>query len=195
MGFNPFSVAGAALGIVGGIGQLFGAKKANKRLNALLAQDPSYQANPVASQRMGLASQLLNARAPGAASAERNIFANQANQISNINRAATDSGQALALATGAQGQTNEAIEDLGQQETADYQRRYGNLSNAQDGVIAEDDKVYQDKVRRFQDLAQIRGAQQQNRNAGWQTITNAGMGIMNFGLAGGFGKMFGKNNN
>lgn len=190
----PVTIGGAALGLIGGIGKIFGRGKANRQMDKLLGQDPTYKENPLARQRLGLAQQLLNARMPGAATAEKGIFANQANQISNINRAATDSSQALALATGTQGQTNSAITNLGQSEAQDYQRRFNNVEGAQQGVINEGDKVYQDQIRRFQDLAQIRGAQNENRQNNWGDVSNMGFGLANFGLAGGFKAMGGNGN-
>lgn len=177
---------GAGLGLVGAIGGLFGNKRANKRLESLIGQDPKYNSNPIAGDRMSLAKQLLNGRMPGAASVERNIMGNQGNAITNINKVATDSSQALALGANIQGQTNQAFQQLGQQESQDYQRRYGNLVGAQEGMIQEGDKVYQDQVRRFEDLAKIRGAQNQNSQNAWKSISNAGMGIMNFGLSAGY---------
>ncbi len=188
MSMNPLAIAGLGLGVIGGIGGLFGNRKSNRALEQLIGQNPQYQANPLARQQMGLAQTLLNARMPGAAAAEQNIYQNQANSLGNISRNATDSSQALALASAGQGQTNQAFGNLATQEQQDYQRRYGNLNNAQQGVINEDDKVYQDSVRRFQDLAQIRGAQNANRQNTWGSISNLGFGAMNLGLAGGFGK-------
>lgn len=190
MPFDPLSIAGGAIGLIGGIGGLFGAKKSNRQLDQLLAQDPTYKANPIVAQRLGLAQTLLNARAPGAAAAERNIYQTQANTQANVNRNATDSSQALAMAAAGQGQTNQAFSNLETQEAQDYQRRYGNLVGAQDASVQEGDKVYQDQVRRFQDMAQIRGAQAQNRSSAWSSLSNLGFGAMNLGLAGG-GSMFG----
>jgi hypothetical protein len=181
---------GLGIGLVGGVGRLISRGKANKDLKGLMAKNPTYRENPLAKQRLGLAQSLLNARMPGAATAEKNIFANQANQISNINRGATDSAQALALATGTQGQTNQAISDLGQAEAGDYQRRFGNYANAQEGVINEQDKVYQDQVRRFGDMAQIQGQVNQNRQNSWGEVANLGFGLANFGMGGGFDGMF-----
>lgn len=181
----PLAAIGAGLGLVGTIGNLFASGRANRRLNDLIKQDPSYQSSPYASQRLALAQQLLNARMPGAATQERNIYGTQANTLANIQRNATDSSQALALAAGTQGQTNQAFNQLGQQEAQDYYNRLSNLTGAQQGMIQEGDKVYQDQIRRFQDLASIRGAQTQNTSNAWQSVSNLGMGTMNFGLASG----------
>ena len=181
----------AGIGLVGAIGKMIGRGKANRDMNKLLKQDPTYQQNPLAKQRLGLAQALLNARMPGAASAERNIYQTQANQVNRLQNNATDSSQLLALGAAAQGQSNQSFQDLATQEAQDYQRRYGNLVNAQEGVIQEGDKVYQDQVRRFQDLSQVRAAQNANRQNNWGDVSNLGFAGMNFGLQGGFDKLFG----
>ncbi len=178
---------GLGMGVLGGLGRALGIGGMSKgTIRRLMAQNPQYQENPLARQQLGLAQSMLNARMPGASAAERNIFANQANTLSNVQRAATDSSQALALAAGTQGQTNQAFQNLGMEEAQDYQRRYGNLAGATQGVISEGDKVYQDKVRRYQDLAALTGANIQQNMNNWGTLSNLGFGLANFGLAGGF---------
>lgn len=181
----------AAIGLAGAVGKLFSRHKANKDLNKLMGQDPQYQINPIAQQRLSLAQSLLNARMPGSAQMERNIYGTQANTIGNINRNATDSSQALALAAGVQGQTNDAFQNLQLQEAQDYQRRYANLQGAQEGMINEGDKLFQDQTRRWNDKLQIKGAQAQNRANNWGDISNLGFGLTSFGLGGGFDKIFG----
>lgn len=167
------------------IGGLISGFSANSKLNALKGMDPSYQANPMAAQRLGLAQTLLNARMPGATSMQQNIYGNQANQLANVNRNATDGSQALALGSAAQGQTNQAFANLGTQEAQDYYNRLGNLTGAQQGMIQEGDKVYQDKVRRYDDLAAITGAQLKNTQTNWNSLANMGLG--GAGLAAQFG--------
>jgi|ERR1700743_2193764 len=184
------SLVGGAVGLAGGIAKLFGSANANSQLNNLIKQDPTYTANPLAAQRVGLAQSLLNARAPGAAYAERNIYGNQANQQANIERNATDGSQALAMGAANQASTNQAFGNLSSQEDQEYQQRLNNLTGAQQGEINEGDKVYQDQVRRFGDLAQIRGQQNANTQNAWQSVSNLGFGAMNFGLQGGFNKLF-----
>lgn len=188
---DPLVIGGLGLGLIGGIGSLFGARRANRRLDQLMKQNPAYKENPLARERMGLAQTLLNARMPGAAAAERNIYTNQANAIANVNRNATDSSQALALAAGTQGQTNQAFGNLSMQEAQDYQRRYGNFVGAQEGVIQEGDKVHQDSIRRFQDTVQMRGAQNANTQGAWNSLSNLGLGAASLGMAGGMNQMFG----
>lgn len=187
----PLAAIGLGVGLVGAVGKMFGRKKANKQLESLISQNPSYQKNPIVDQRLGLAQTLLNARMPGAASVERNIYGNQANQLANINRGATDSSQALALAAGTQGQADQAFGNLGEQEAQDYQRRQSNLVGAQGAAVQEGQNVFQDSVRRFGDTVAMRGAQNENRQNSWGDVSNMGFGLMDFGLAGGFNGMFG----
>jgi hypothetical protein len=182
------------MGLISGIAGAFMAHSANKKLDKLYSQDPTYTENPIAGQRMALAKMLLNARMPGAASMERNIYTNEANQNANIGRYAADGSQALALGAGAQGQADDSFAKLGLMEQQDYQRRYSNLSNAQEGMINEGDKMYNDRVRRFGDLAQIRSMQQQNRNNVLQSIGNFEDSAMNFGLSGGLSGLLGGGN-
>ena len=188
---NPLSLAGLGIGLIGSIGKMFGRKKANRKMDALLAEDPAYKANPLAANRLGLTQTLLNARNPGAQQVQNNIFATQASNLDNINKNATDSSQALALASGATEQTNQAFNQQGINEANDYQTKLQNLFNAQNGQINEDDKVYNDSVRRYGDKFQVKGAQNENSQNTWGDISNAGFGLADFGMAGGFGKMFG----
>lgn len=185
---DPLSIAGGALGIIGGIGGLFGGGKANKKLKALMADNPAYQQNPLAAKRLGYAEQLLNARMPGSMSAERNIYTNQANQLANIDRNATDSSQALALGAASQAQTNQAFNQLGQQEAQDYYNRLGVLQGAQQGMIDEQGKVFQDRVRRWEDRGAIEGAMQQNTANTWKSLSNLGFSLAGSNLFGVGGK-------
>lgn len=181
------ALIGLGVGLAGAIGKMFGRGKANRQLKSLIGKNPAYSENPLAGQRLALANTMLNARMPGAATVERNIYTNQANQFSNINRAATDASQALSIAAGVGGQTDRAFSDLGIAEAQDYQRRYGNVVNAQDAVINEGDKMYSDQVRRYQDEVALTGAMNENRQNTWGDISNMGFGIADFAMAGGFG--------
>lgn len=186
---------GLGAGLIGSIGKFFGG--GNAQLEKLIKLDPKYTANPIAANRLSLAQTLLNARMPGAANYEANIYGTQANQQANIERNSTDASTALALGAASQGQTNKAFSDLSGKEAEDYQRRYGNLVTAQQGEIEEGDKVYRDQVRRFEDMAKIRGAQIENSQNAWGSLSNLGFGVANFGLSGGFNGMFNarQNNN
>lgn len=163
-------------GIIGGIGQLFGTNSANKKLQALQQQNDA-----LADNRLGLARTLLSARAPGAAMAEKNIFANQANAIGNVNQNATSSNEALLAGAGVAGQTNDALNKLQGAEADDYQRRYTNLGTAQDA-----------KLQSLEGDAQLQGAQSANTYRTWGNISNLGFGMANLGINGGFKNMFQK---
>ena len=183
---------GLGIGIAGAVGKMIGRGKANQQMNKLLSQDPTYKANPLAGERLGLAKQLLNSRMPGAATIERGIYGAQANSFANAARGATDSSQLLAMGAAGQGQANDAFQDLGLSEARNYQQNYQNVSQAQEGMIKEGDKVYQDQIRKFGVLSQIRGAQNENRQNNWGDVSNLGFGAMNFGLQGGFNNLFKK---
>lgn len=178
---------GMALGAAGTIGKMVGRGKANRELKRLGKLDPEYTANPEAAKRLGLASTLLNARSPGAMAAERNIQQNQSNTLNRLQRGATSSSQLLSMVADVQGQTNQDFNQLEQQETADYQRRYGNMEQAQEGVIREGDKVFQDKTRRYQNQLQIGGAINENRQNTWGDIAGMGFGLASFAMNGGMG--------
>lgn len=188
---DPLSLVGLGVGLFGGIGKLFGRGAANRRLRQLQSADPAYTANPEAAQRLALAKTVLNARSPGAMQVERNIYSSGANAAALAQKASSDSSQLLAEGANIQGRTNQAFRNLGIDEANDWQRRYSNLVGAQEGYINEQDKVFQDQVRRWQDKAQIQGAIQQNKQSNWGDISNLGFGLMNFGLSGGFKNMFG----
>jgi len=188
-------IAGLAVGAIGAIGKAAGRSKANKELRKLEKENPIYSADPrimqLANQRLGLANSLLNARMPGAASIERNIYTNQANQLGALNRTATDASQALAVASGIGGQTNQSFTDLGIAEAQDYYKRLGIQQQAQQGVMDEATRVegnmFGDQVRRFGDKMAIRGAIQQNRQNTWGDVSNFGFAVANMAANGGFG--------
>jgi len=186
----PLPLIGIGMGLVGAVGKMLGRGKANRKMSELLKSDPEYTANPLAAQRLGLAKTLLNARMPGAIQAERNILTNQANKIDNVNKVATDSAQAITAAAGIGGQTDNAFEDLALTEAQDYQRRYQNQDSAMEGVINEQDKVFNDQTRRFGNKVQVSGAQNQNRQDNWQDFSNMGFGLADFSMNGGFDNMF-----
>jgi len=170
---------------------MFGRGKANRELRSLAKQDPTYSADPrimqMANQRLGLANTLLNARAPGAMQAERNIYSTQGNQLAGLNRSATDASQALAVAAGIGGQTQDAFTNLGQQEAQDYYRRLDYQGQAQQGVMDESQRVegnmFNDQLRKYQNKMDIQGAISQNRQNTWGDISNLGFGMADFAMS------------
>jgi hypothetical protein len=162
------------------------------RSDAINPSDPTYKPSPYAQERLGLAQTLLNARMPGATAMERNIYGNQANQQANIERNATSGSQALAMGAAAQGQTNQAFQNLGVQEQQDYYNRAQNLSGAQAGMTQEGDKVYQDQLRDYQEKQSLKnaylGAAIQNKQTAYNSFAN--MGTAGIGIASQLGDIF-----
>lgn len=170
----------AGIGVAGGIGKLFARGKANRDLKSLMKDDPTYSANPLADQRLSLARTLLNSRMPGSVAMERNIYNNQANTVSNFQRGATSSADFLSNAGMAQGMTNNAFEKLAFNEANDYQRRYGNTIAAEEAVIGEGDKVFNDQTRRFGNKVGMTGQINANRQNSWQEVSNLGFSIADY---------------
>jgi hypothetical protein len=171
---DPITLATLGMGLAGSIGKMFGRGAANKRMESLLGRMPGYQIDESIKKRLGLAQTLLNARMPGAAQAEKNIYQTQANQVAQAERAATDPNQLLLAGAGAAGQSQQAFNALSQQEMADAQRRYGNLVSAEDAMNLEKQKEFQDRMNRYQMETQIKAAEQENRQNNWGDIANLG---------------------
>ncbi len=161
-----------AFGWLQGILNVGRQKKANKALDEVLAQDVKYQQNPFAKQQLALAQNMFGGRMAGAPQLERNILASQGTTLSNLQKGATDSSQLLSLASQAQGQTNNAFDDLTTEEKQNKQAMLQNLNQAYGVNIGEGDKEFDDQVRRYGNLVNVRGMQQQNK-------TNALNGIFN----------------
>jgi hypothetical protein len=184
------TAVGLAGGVVGAVGGLFSRGKANNDLRSAMRDMLEYKENPLARQRLGMAQTLLNAKMPGAVAAERGIYQNQSNFNATVGRNATDSSTALALAGAGQAQSNDSFNQLGQMEAQDYQRRYGNLENAQEGVIREQDKVFQNEQQNWNNRVAMQGAINENRQKTWGEIGNLGFGLASFGMSGGFDGLF-----
>jgi hypothetical protein len=186
---NPTSIIGAGIGAVGAIGgaaTAFGtAGTLGRMANAITPVDPKYGISKYATERYQLAEQLLNARMPGATTIERGIQTNQASQTNSVNRTATDSATALSTLGQIQGQTNKATSNLGVQEQQDYYNREANLSNAGQGMTAELDKQYQDKLRDYQEQEQLKnlyfGASLQDKAQAWSSLASTGIGAFGIG--------------
>lgn len=178
----PLLIGGLVLGAAGLVGKGAQRSKANRELERLQKENPEYKVNPLVAQRFGMAQALLNARTPGAQRAENNIFANQASTIANVNKVATSSADALQAAAATQSLTNEQLDQLAQQEAADYQRRYGNYSQALDQQVEEQNREFADRVRRYNDKVGIQGAITANRANTWGDVSNFGFGIASLGM-------------
>lgn len=179
-------IIGAGVGIAGGIGKAIGRAQSNKKLRELSKQMPVYAIDESIKRRLGLAQTLLNARMPGAAAAERNIYQTQANQMAGAERAATDPNQLLLTGAGAAGQAGQAFNQLGQAEAQDYQRRYGNLVSAEESMAQENQREFENRMRNYQMQTQIQGAINENNQNMWGDISNVGFGVASLGAQGAF---------
>lgn len=153
---------GAGLNALGSIGRgIFGGKQ-QKLANKINPQWSQYTTSPFAKQQLATAQNAYNARMAGAAGMEQNIYNSQASTQSNINRNARSSAQALALAGGLQGQTNDAFGNLAIQEAQNKTNLLGNLNQGYQALVSEGDKEYQSKLEKYkmdlQQQAALRGA-------------------------------------
>lgn len=175
----PMMVFSMAMQAAKSASEASSANKLKNMSNAINPNDPKYNTSPYAQQRLGLANTLLNARMPGATAMERNIYGNQANQMENVNRNATSGSQALAMGAAAQGQTNQAFQNLGVQEQQDYYNRLQNVTGAQQGMTQEGDKAYQDQLRDYQEKMSLKNAylasSMQNKTTAFNSLANTGL--------------------
>ena len=176
-----------AMGTVGTIFSAIAGMKADKKLDKLLKEDPEYKSSLYSQNTLGMAQNLLNSRMTGAASRERNILGSQANSISNINRNATDSSQALALAAGSQGQSNQSFNDLEMMEGQDFNNKLNNLNQANTAMTGEHKDLFDDSVRRWQDKVNTTMTQYKMRKQGGSDIGQLGSGLSSMGGGGGSG--------
>lgn len=186
MPFPILAAAGIASAAKIGLGLL-----QNAKANKIRPQWQQYQANPLAAQQLGTAQNAYNGRAAGAVQEEQNIFNNQANTQASVERNATDSGTALAMAAAGQGGTNDALGKLGIQEAQNKYNLLGNLNQAYGANIAEGDKVYNSMLQKYQ---MDSGAQQQLRSSAFNNIFGGANDFITAGILGGGGaaKDYGK---
>lgn len=181
------SAVGGALGTIGTIAANLEGDKTRKRLLHMIGTDPKYEQSEYAKSRLGLATQLLNSRMPGATAMERNIYSNQANFNSQVDRNATGGSQALALAAAGQGETNNAFNQLGVSEAQDYYRRLENMNQANEGMTQEHHASFDDQVRRWQDEGNIYMQRNNIRQQQGQNMVNLGSMFMGSSMGGGGG--------
>ncbi len=168
------SITGGAMGTVGTIFSSIAGIKWDKEMSKLKDQDPAYKISPYAKNTLGLANTLLNGRMAGATEAERNIMANKASSISNINSNATDASQALSLAAGAGATADQNFQNLSVQEQQDYMNRLNNWNKANSIMTDEHHNEFDDIVRRWQDQVNVVTAQYKARKKGGEDWANLG---------------------
>jgi len=170
MSFAAIAIGGVAVAGAGTIGGIASRASANKQIREQLK-------NRQKPQISNLARTLLNARMPGAAQAERNIYQSGANTMGRTQQAATSAADVMQAAAGIQSQTNNAMAALGLQEAGDYQRRYGNLVNEEQYNQAQ-------RMQDFETAISAQAAIAQNRAKSWGDVTQFGMGTASAALGG-----------
>ncbi|SFP92446.1 hypothetical protein [Parafilimonas terrae] len=153
-----------------GLRQQNAAKKAAKDAQRM----QTYEKDPLAEEQFNLARQLFNGRMSGAGAMERNIANSQASFTNNVNRNATSSGQALALAGAGQQLANDSYNDLAVKEANNRYNLLDNLNRGYQQMINENDKVYNSEQQK---AAYDANNIQNLRNAAWQNIFNGIQGI------------------
>lgn len=171
----------AAIAVASAVSKASAAKKAKAAANAIHPIDPVYQPSENAKANLGLAEQMYNGRMAGASDLERNIQTNQSNTIGNVNRNATNSSQALALAAASQGQTNDQLNNLAIAEKQNKVAMAGQLTAANNAMTQEGDKVYNDMLRTYNNDVAAKTALRQaaaNNSAGMFQDLAAGAGAV-----------------
>lgn len=142
----------------------------NNLAKKVIVPNADLKANPA----IPLAQQMFNGRMPGAANAEQNIAGNQANAVGSVERNATNSGQALALISAIQGQSNNAYQGLNQQEGNYKLNAFNNLASLQTG---DQERQYMNDVRKRQEAigekSSLRGSGAQNISGGINDLGSA----------------------
>lgn len=167
------------LGGISALAKIGGGIFQNAQANKIDPQYKPYTVSPYAKQQLDLAKTMFGGRMFGAPELEQNILASQSNYLNNVNRNASDSGQALAMGQLAQGQTNQNFQDLQIQELQNKYNMLNNLNQGYQGMIDEGDKVYQDMMTKYQidvqDRAALRGAAWNNIFGGFSDIASGAM--------------------
>ena len=178
---DPFTI-GALVSGAGALGKLFAGAKQNRLANQINPFFQQYQQNPLAQQNLAVNKNMFYGRMPGAQKAESNIMQLQSNQLSNLQRGATDSSQLLAMGAGLQGGTNEAFSNLAAAEGQSKAALLPSLGQAYRGAISEGDKAYESMLQKYQidrqDKAALRESGMQNIFGG---IGDVGAGLMQYG--------------
>lgn len=184
-------IGGLIAGGIGALGKIGAGIFQGKQANKINPVYEPYETSEYAKSQLGLAQQMFGGRMFGAGDLEKNIYGSQAGYMGNVNRNATDSSQALALGGLAQGQTNQAFQNLQIQE---QQNKYGlldNLNRAYQTMTNEDWKEYQDMLNKYElDTKQkdaLRESSWSNIFGGISDIGGGLIGMDNLGLFGGGG--------
>lgn len=196
MSFAAVGIASAGSSLIGSIFKGIQARKQQKMANAINPVNAVYEKSPYAENQLATVQQMMNGRMAGAASEQNNIFNNMANSMGSVGRNSTSGAQSLAMLGGLQGNTNQALSQLQQKENMNSQSLLGYLSSANQGMTQENQNVYQDQLRNYNNDLNAKNALQ---NASWQNkggmvdgFQNALMGVGNMASQGVFNGLGGQ---
>jgi len=191
----------AILGIAGAASSLFntinsiGASRKMKREAAAINPVWNFKQSDDAAEMKGFAQSRLNSRNPFSEANRRGVQASQANMNAAAQRNALDPSQALLLAAAGQGQADQSMFNMGQQDLAWQQQNQANYMNALQTGVNQDNIENQFMAQKFQidqgrKDALMSAARQSTSNAlsnlGSTLFTSAlgaQQGMFNFGKA------------
>lgn len=145
--------------------------KQAKKINPLYNK---YQTNQNAKDMLARQQMLLNARSPFAAARDRQIQSQSAATKAAIQRGAVDPTMAIQGILASQNAADDQINQQFAMENQMQQQREANLMNAQNVMIGEGTKEYEDMWRKYQMDTDQKNAL---RQAGTQSIVNAGSNL------------------
>lgn len=162
---------------VGGIFKMFQGAKQRRLANKVVIPDANYEISPYAKNVMAEANRLKNSQMAGYANAVDNIQQNQATALGSIGRNATSGAQALQMIAASQGISDNSMNDLSTQQQQYSQNMLENWNNANQTMIGEGDKLFQDKVRKqnmkIAEKNALMGASTQNTGGGINDLINS----------------------
>jgi hypothetical protein len=178
--------------IFGTIQRLALAGKQKKLANKINPVDVTYEASPYAKEMLAGRRQRMNSRMAGADAAGRSLQQNKANVVGTATRNATSGAQMLSVAAAAQGQADSGAARLQQMENSNDQANANALDRALGTNIAEGDKVFNDKMRKFMQERRAKDAlmqsSMQNKAAAWDGLDNGIASIAGAAFGGPLGK-------
>lgn len=178
---NPMMGIGSALGAIGGLVNIFqGARMQREARNIkpdyYSINDPRLKGmeSQYAKDMLGRAQMQANARIPGAAQRDRQIQTGLAGTQAAVRRGAVDPSMAMQAILASQAQAGQQFDQANMLDAQFQQQREANLVNAQNTMISERDKAFQDRMNKFQMDMSLKNAL---RNAGQQAISSGISGM------------------
>lgn len=122
-------------------------------------QRPTYNIPQEVNDKLAQNQMNLNARSAGAGRAQDNLFANQATTIQNAQQSGGGASNQLLAGAMSQAQSNRGFENLSASEREDYQRRLGNLGQAQSEMGSYRDRAFDiNKMQPYENAAATKSA-------------------------------------